>query len=152
MTRWRWGTYDEKDAAVIAGGIDCDIHPTLPGLDALAPYLPAHWQEAFAAWGMHELVSNNYPPGSPLSFRPDWRPRADGDPVDQLREQALDPFGSRFAICNCLYGVQLLHNEDMAVAIARAMNDWVADALLDREPRLRASIVVPTQNPARAAE
>jgi hypothetical protein len=38
-----------------------------------------------------------------------------------------------------LYGVQLVFNEDMARAFARA--EW-----LDRDPRLRASIVVPLQN------
>jgi uncharacterized protein len=134
------------------GGIDCDIHPTLPNLRALYPYLPEHWRETFTIWGMHELVSNNYPPGSPLSYRPDWRPREDSDQLAQLRAQALDRWGTRMAICNCLYGVQLLYNEDMAVAIARAMNDWVAHELLDREPRLRASIIVPTQNPERAAD
>jgi predicted TIM-barrel fold metal-dependent hydrolase len=136
------------------GGIDCDIHPTLPGLQALFPYLPEHWRETFTLRGMHELVSNNYPPGSPLSYRPDWRPR-DGSTdsmLTQLREQALDPWGTHVAICNCLYGVQLLHSEDMAAAIARAMNEWTARELLDREPRLRASIVIPVQNPQLAAE
>jgi 3-phenylpropionate/trans-cinnamate dioxygenase ferredoxin subunit len=34
----------------------------------------------------------------------------------------------------------------MAAAFARALNDWIAKEWLDRDPRLRASIVVPTQN------
>jgi uncharacterized protein len=45
-----------------------------------------------------------------------------------------------------LYGVQLVFNEDMARAFARAVNDWIAGEWLDRDPRLRASIVVPLQN------
>jgi predicted TIM-barrel fold metal-dependent hydrolase len=137
-----------SDMTMMSGGIDCDIHPTLPGLHALFPYLPELWRDTFVQRGMHELVSNNYPPGSPLSVRPDWRP-ADGGPMaqlDHLRAQALDRWNVRLAICNCLYGVQLLYSEDMAAVIARAMNEWTARELLDREPRLRASIVIPIQN------
>ena len=138
---------------VVAGCIDCDIHPTLPGLWALFPYLPAFWQETFAARGMHELMPNLYPPAAPLTVRPDWRPQA-GPPaqLQQIREHVLDHFETRLAICNCLYGMQLLFSEDMAAAIARAMNEWMARELLDREPRLRASIVVPMQNTELAVE
>jgi predicted TIM-barrel fold metal-dependent hydrolase len=67
-----------------------------------------------------------------------------------IRRQALDPFGSRFAICNVLHGAAALFNEDMAMALCSAINDWVARELLDREPRLRASILVPAHNPERA--
>ncbi len=139
---------------MIPGGIDCDIHPALPGLQTLFPYLPEHWRDQFMQRGMHELVSNNYPPGAPVSVRPDWCPQNGGPPaqLDQLRAEALAPWGTRLAICNCLYGVQLLHSEDMAAAIARAMNEWMACALLDREPRLRASIVIPVQNVELAVE
>ncbi len=62
----------------------------------------------------------------------------------------MDKFSSGYGICNCLYGVQLLHSEDMAAAFARAVNDWMAAEWLDKEPRLRASIVVPDQNVALA--
>jgi len=39
-----------------------------------------------------------------------------------------------------------MHSEDMAAALCRATNDWIRDAWLDRDPRLRASIVVPAHN------
>ena len=35
----------------------------------------------------------------------------------------------------------------MAAALCAAVNDWMAKELLDREPRLRASILVPAQSP-----
>ena len=35
----------------------------------------------------------------------------------------------------------------MSAALCRAVNDWIAAEWLDRDPRLRASMVVPTQNP-----
>ena len=42
--------------------------------------------------------------------------------------------------------MQLLFSEDMGAGFARAVNDWMAAEWLDKEPRLRASIVVPMQN------
>ena len=68
-----------------------------------------------------------------------------------IRNQALDPFGSCFAICNVLHGAVALFNEDMAAALCTAVNDWTAGELLDREPRLRASMVVPTRVPEMGA-
>ncbi len=137
-----------------AGGIDCDIHPAVPELKVLLPYLEEHWREAVIQRGIQELTTISYPANSPLTARPDWRPTK-GRPASQLdlvRDQLLEPFGTRFAICNCLYGVQLLFSEDMGAAFARALNDWMAREWLDREPRLRASIVVPMQNPDMAAD
>src|SRR5262249_31736681 len=55
-------------------------------------------------------------------------------------------------ILNCLYGVGLLFSEDMASAFTRALNDWVAKEWLDRDPRLRASIVIPMQNTEHAVD
>ena len=136
------------------GAIDCDIHPAVPGLRSLLPYLPDHWRDAVVQRGVHELDSISYPPNAPITARPDWRP-AKGKPgadLDALRVQALDAFGTSIAICNCLYGVQLLFSEDMAAGFARAVNDWMAREWLDAEPRLRASIVVPVQNPEMAAD
>jgi predicted TIM-barrel fold metal-dependent hydrolase len=128
--------------------IDCDIHPSVPSLQALLPYLEDHWQEIVIARGMDELNSISYPANSPLTARPDWRP-ATGKPaatLDQVRGECLDVFGIGTGVLNCLYGVQLLFSEDMAAAYARAVNDWIAREWLDRESRLRASIVVPIQS------
>jgi hypothetical protein len=133
------------------GAIDCDIHPAPPSVEALLPYLDDYWREQFAQRHIDRLpfVLTSYPPSSPLSARPDWRPAAGlpGGNLDLLRRQALDPFGTRFAICNVLHGAIALFNEDMAAALCSAINDWVAKELLDRDPRLRASILVPAQNP-----
>ena len=136
------------------GGIDCDIHPAVPSLQALLPYLDEHWREQVAVRGMDELASIAYPANSPLTARPDWKPAKGpaGADLVRLRREALDPFATSLAICNCLYGVQLLFSEDMAAAFARAVNDWMAKEWLDRDPRLRASIVVPPQSVERAVD
>ena len=142
------------DASAEFSPIDCDIHPAVPDIKALLPYLPGHWRDAVVQRGMGELDSVSYPNNSPLTCRPDWRLARGkaGSDLERMRKDALDPFGTRLAICNCLYGVQLLFSEDMAAAFASAVNDWMRTEWLDREPRLRASIVVPMQNPAMAVE
>jgi uncharacterized protein len=136
------------------GAIDCDIHPGVPGIRALLPYMDAHWRDAFVSRGMDGFDMASYPPGAPISCRPDWRrPGAKpGTDLAQMQEAALDAFGTRLAICNPLYGGQVAVSETMGAAICSAVNDWIAAEWLAREPRLRASIVVPAQAPHLAAE
>lgn len=136
------------------GGIDCDLHPAVPGLAALLPYLDEHWREQVIVRGLDELASIAYPAHSPLTARPDWKPAKGpaGASLADVRRQALDPFASRMAICNCLYGVQMLFSEDMAAAFARAVNIWMAREWLDHEPRLSASIVVAPQSVEKAVD
>ena len=134
--------------AIPPGGIDCDLHPAVPNLKALLPYLADHWRDSVVQRGLHDLESLAYPLNAPLTSRPDWRPPycKPGSDLDLLRRDALDAFGTAVGICNCLYGAQLLFSEDMGAGFARAINDWIAREWLDREKRLRASIVIPTQN------
>lgn len=128
--------------------VDCDIHVNVPNMAALLPHLDEVWREIVKSRGIPPLESIAYPIGSPLSARPEWR-LAGGmaaTNVSAVGEHVLDRWDISIAICNCLYGVQLVFNEDMAQAFARAVNSWVAREWLDRDPRLRASIVAPLQN------
>jgi predicted TIM-barrel fold metal-dependent hydrolase len=136
------------------GAIDCDIHPGVPGISTLLPYMTAHWQDAFVLRGMDGFDLASYPPGAPIACRPDWRPKSGkpGTDIAAFLAQGLDAFGTRIAICNTLYGGQVAVSETMGAAICSAINDWIADQWLPRDPRLRASIVVPAQDPNLAAE
>ena len=128
--------------------IDCDVHPSVPGLKTLLPYMEPYWADTLVQRGMHELDTISYPNNAPLTARADWRPET-GKPaasLEQLQSELLDPFGIDRAILNCLYGVQLPFSEDMGAAYARAVNDWIAAEWLDRDPRLRASILIPIQS------
>ena len=62
--------------SVIPGGIDCDLHPALPGLQSLLPYLSDYWADQVTNRGMVDLVSASYPLNSPITSRPDWRPQS----------------------------------------------------------------------------
>ena len=63
-----------------------------------------------------------------------------------MQAQALDPFKVAYGICNPLYGVQMVFSEDMQDAFCRALNDWLVKEWLDKDSRLRGSIVIPTQS------
>jgi predicted TIM-barrel fold metal-dependent hydrolase len=128
--------------------IDCDVHPTVPSMAALMPYLDEMWRDLVARRGLDELNSISYPLNGPLTVRTDWRD-ANGQAAstpERLVREAIEPFGTSLAILNCLYGVQLPFSEDLGAAFARAVNDWIAREWLDRDSRLRASIVIPAQS------
>lgn len=135
-------------AAVGPGCIDCDVHPGTPDMQQLLPYLDDHWRDMMVARGTDGLDLRNYPSGSPLSVRPDWRKDGAkaGASLDDLRTDLLDRFEARYVILNCLHGAPALYNSDLAAVLCRAINDWLVADWLDRDPRLRASIVLPTHN------
>jgi len=136
--------------------VDCDVHISVPSIKALLPYLDAYWRQQFITRGIDRLSWNmtSDPPNAPIMIRPDRRP-ANGRPGSDfsiLKDRHLDVFGPSAAIANCIYGGVALHSEDMAAVVCTAVNDWIAAEWLDRDPRLRASIVVPLNNPDLAAE
>lgn len=135
--------------------IDCDAHNAVPSMEALHPYLEERWRDYVVEHGVSSLEPNYYPRGAPISARPGSEPasgKPPGSDLGLLREQLLDGLSLRYAILNCLYGVQLIHNEDWALAMARAVNDWQIAEWLEKETRLRASIVVPSRSPEMAAQ
>src|SRR5690606_30293010 len=71
---------------------------------------------------------------------------------ESYRDNVLDPWNVQYAIANVLYGVPVMMSEDMAAAFSTAINDWMIDTWLSKDSRMRASIVVPWQNPQLAAE
>jgi predicted TIM-barrel fold metal-dependent hydrolase len=135
--------------------IDCDIHPAVGGTrTTLLPYLDDYWKEQVLSRAIDGLDLASYPPDMPLSGRADWRP-AKGKPgsdLAMLQRGAFEQLGASHAICNVLYGAQAVHDPLMAAAFCRAINDWIAAEWLSRDPRLRASILVPLQAPDLAIE
>ncbi|MBD0276112.1 MAG: amidohydrolase family protein, partial [Acetobacteraceae bacterium] len=128
--------------------IDCDAHPMVPAMSALAPYLDEFWRDQVAERGITQLDGQSWPINAPKTIRADWRDAKGrgASTVAELQAQALEPFGAELAILNPLYGVQMVLNADMAVAFTRALNDWTRAEWLDRDSRLRASIVLPLQS------
>lgn len=127
--------------------IDCDVHVAVPDTKALLPYLDAYWYDSLTARGMqntsYNLTADS--PNAPMAARPDWRPSdtRPGADLGLLQTAALDGFGSSIAIANCIFGGIAMHSEDLVAVFCKAVNDWMVDKWLSKEPRLRASILVP---------
>jgi uncharacterized protein len=137
-----------------AEAIDCDIHPGVPDLKGLLPYMNEFWQESFVHRGLDGFDMMSYPLNAPITCRPDWRVPGErpGADLGKMQHNALDAFGISLAICNPLTGGQVAVSESMGAAICSAVNDWIIEHWLNQEPRLRASIVIPAQAPLLAAE
>jgi predicted TIM-barrel fold metal-dependent hydrolase len=99
--------------------------------------------------------SNDYPKNAPTTARPNSNPPSGGPPGSDLAwltTQTLDAWNAEVGILNCAYRVQSVHSEDLAASLATAINQWQIEQWLEKEPRLRASLVIPSQNPSLAAE
>jgi predicted TIM-barrel fold metal-dependent hydrolase len=134
--------------------VDCDIHNELtPG--ALTPYLARTWRDYDATYGGRGAGGSAYPKGTPRAARVDaWPPSGlpPGADLGFLREQHLDAHDVRYGVLNCLTTACREQNPGYAAALCRAVNEWQVAEWLEKEPRLRAGIVVPYEEPALAAE
>ena len=131
--------------------IDCDVHAVLPGIATLLPYLPAYWCEQIAQTGFKGPQDQWYPIRS-VAADPSITDPIPASKVENVQRDVLDPQPElQHAILNCDCAVETLHNPDAAAAIASALNEWLVAEWLARDPRLRASLVVPSQFPELAA-
>jgi predicted TIM-barrel fold metal-dependent hydrolase len=133
--------------------IDCDVHNVVGPVVTLEPYLDSHWREVIAKSQFAGPTDQAHPPNLATSMRDDLPPvdgQAPGRTLQALREQVLDPLQVQLAILGCDYGVESVRNPDAAAALAAAVNDWQSEQWLEPEPRLRAAIVVASQQPAAA--
>jgi predicted TIM-barrel fold metal-dependent hydrolase len=151
--------------------IDAAVHIEVPSTRSLFPYLADQWVEHVTNTRFKGPTEPYYPPNSPLAAREGSRPAASetaaplpgrarvgegqGPPpastLRVVREQVLEGMRAETAVLCSPYPIDSLHNPDVAVAFASAVNDWQIAEWLDKEPRLRASIVVPIQIPHLAA-
>lgn len=136
------------------GLVDCDIHPAFARPDELLDYLPERWRRHAQDYGIRTpnafLGALPYPritPGNGMR-RDSWPPTG-GPPASDLpflQEQLLDPLGIEFGILQPLAAGSATFNQDMGVALCKALNDWQIDRWLAPEPRLRGSICVTNED------
>lgn len=127
--------------------IDVDVHCAPSTLRDLDPYLDRYWREYIEGSGIKwSGLRVAYPPGSRITGGP--APAT----VDDLRAQLLDRDTPEFAILNCLAVFEANRHPYYAAALASAVNDWLRAEWLDRDERLRASIVVPFHDTDAAVE
>lgn len=131
------------------GAIDCDVHPRSPLQADLMPFLDSYWRDMFPYRDINQLELTSYP----TSTRAYRRAASEGAVEDAagLARHHLDPLGLSAAILNVVNGTQAIYDPYMATALCQATNRWLAAEWLDRDPRLRAALLVPFQHPEEAA-
>lgn len=133
------------------GAIDCDVHPPSPRRADLLPYLDDYWKEIVTTREVDVLEMNSFPERTLPYMRPDWRANG-ADPLEAMQKNLLDPLKLDLAILNVVSGAHALFDPYLSAAICRATNDWLIDKWLNRDSRLRASMLVPFQNVEAAVE
>ena len=126
--------------------IDADVHAIAPSTDELAPYLTRHWRDYLKENGFHRpsSVGMSYPPSSRIS------PDGGGSHLAEVQRDVLTR--SSLAIVNCYYGTEGVRHPFMAAALSTAVNEWLREEWLEREPRLYGSIVIPPHDTVLAVE
>jgi uncharacterized protein len=120
----------------LQGAIDCDVHVAPESIDALLPYMDDYWRDYVANAGLmlSPNLTGSYPATAP----------APSHDVDALRREVLDPSGVRHAVLTCLSAFDASRNGYYEAALCTAVNGWLRAEWLERDDRLRASMVVPT--------
>ena len=139
-------------SSIKSGAIDCDVHVEPPSMDALLGYLDPYWHEFIrsAYLGVRHRL---YPESEPMSARPEARAAGSFPPhtYEELRAQLLDPYEPLAVILTCVATFQGSRNPYFEAAMTTAVNNWMREEFLDRDERLRGSIVVPVFHPEAAA-
>lgn len=134
--------------------IDCDLHNELHGdVAALLPYLPRRWREHVEMFGAHPPAGGYYPRF--MDHREDARPpsgRRSGSDVHFTAAHYLDRYNVAYAILIPLSGAGAVQNLELSAVLSTAVNDWQIAEWLDHDPRLRASITIPFEDPPAAVQ
>jgi uncharacterized protein len=139
------------------GIIDCDIHPYMKTPRDLDPYLSARWRQYLREYDKFVCgpyaSRGTYPRFAPNTCRRDAWPPGGGLPgsdVDFMRVQHLDANNVAFGVLEPLLNANIARNLEAAAAFCTAMNEWQKQAFYVPEPRLRASVLVPQDDPDEA--
>src|SRR5215831_5057161 len=140
-------------SSIKSGAIDCDVHVEPPSMDALLGYIDPYWHELIRS-GHLGVGHRLYPVSEPMSARPEARAAGSFPPhtYQELRAQLLDPYQPLAVILTCVATFQGSRNPYFEAAMTTAVNNWMRAEFLDRDERLRGSIVVPSFHPEAAAD
>lgn len=143
----------ERDAAATeqprkVSLVDCDIHPGFTGRTSLFDYLPAKWRSYVERHGSR-MVGWASHVGWGGGAREDYVAEEGESGLDLLRRQLLDLYKIEYGVLN-LGNFLDRRTPELAIAGARAMNEWTVAEWLADEPRLLGSISVPWEHPEAA--
>ena len=129
--------------------IDCDIHPQVADKDEIIQFMPERWRDYARTFGglYRQALADtlSHPRMAPEVSRNDaWPPKGSpGSDLQFMRDQHLDPNNIDYGMLMPLNrGPANQRNLDFGAAMCNAVNQWQIEYWLEREPRLRGSIVI----------
>jgi predicted TIM-barrel fold metal-dependent hydrolase len=136
------------------GIVDCDIHPKML-IEEYRKHLSNQWWSYLQTYGLRPRhgFTKSYPMPkiTPQAARRDAWPPGGGMPgsdLDFMREQLLDLYDMDYGILNPLQPTaQGDQNPEFSAAMAFAANEQQLERWTTRDKRLKASVVVPYENP-----
>ena len=123
--------------------VDADVHVAPETLEPLLEHMEAYWADYVgnAELRLSPTMNGMYPP---ISFLP-GKEEGTVTPVPATLEDLRSGLGDdRTAVLNCLTPFDASHNVYYEAALCGGINDWLRAEFLERDPRLRASLLVPT--------
>lgn len=131
--------------------VDADIHP-MASVATLASRMSTKWRTHLEKFGRRTpTVFEFYPRAVNGGFRVDSRTDKPGsfpgDDLELMQKQLLDEYDMDYGILNSLGMLSCHERPEIAGELARALNDWMWEDLMDPEPRLLGAIVVPYEYP-----
>lgn len=139
--------------------IDCDVHNDWTSAEVLLPYMDPNFRD-YLLRGELPGERGSFPHAHRPWVHPEGVLRVDfpdqhhpGSSYEMMREQLLDRYDVDYAILGGEEGVHVstLANPYYASALARAHNEWMIEAWLSKDHRLKGSLIVAPQDPIGAA-
>jgi uncharacterized protein len=126
--------------------VDVDVHVAPLSVDPLLEHMEPYWADYVgnAELRLSPTMNGLYPP---VAFLPG---EAEGavTPVPSSLEELRAGLGDdRVAVLTCLTPFDTSHNVYYEAALCSGVNDWLRTTFLERDPNLRASLVLPTLDP-----
>jgi uncharacterized protein len=145
---------------VVQGIIDCDIHPSMKSMADYLPFLSQRWQDHLRTYGAftREPLTDTlaYPRMAPEISRADAWPPDGGTPGSDLpfmQKQHLDPMNVEMGILIALRSrAPDQRNLQFGAVLATAANDWQKSEWLEKDHRLRGSIIITHDYPEEAVK
>src|SRR5476651_2077107 len=125
---------------------DGDIHPARATKTELYPYLAKRWHAHLETYEKHQyqgmMEGPPYPKAQPNASRRDAYPPEggpQGSSLSFMQKQLLDPYNVALGVLNPLQTGQGLRNQDLAAALATAVNDWQIAEWTSQDSRMKGS-------------
>jgi uncharacterized protein len=138
--------------------IDCDVHPNPRQYEDLNPYLNDYWRDFLNDCKWKGIFPNipSMPIVANAGHRMDSVPPEGGLGCSSLsffKEDVMDRYNYANAILfpDSTFQLAASPQHEMATALASAYNDWEIEHWLEKNPNLRGSVVVASQDPEGAA-